>query len=95
MEHALRYPETAGWALNALDAQQARDFARHLASCADCQAAVAEFEAVARALKRQVPDAGPPADLAAKTVAAVQYAVLAAGRQPSTGRTASRWWHRH
>ena len=78
---ALGHPEAAAWALGALDAPEAEAFGEHLASCSECQGAVAEFESVARALKYPVPADEPPSDLEARTVAAVQYAAMTANRQ--------------
>jgi anti-sigma factor RsiW len=95
MSHALERPEAAAWVLGSLDPADARCFEDHLRSCEECQAAVAEYAAVAEALKGPVPVAEPPADLGARTVAAVQYAVLAASRPAAAGRKASHWWHLH
>ena len=78
---ALGHPEAAAWALGALDAPEAAAFGEHLASCSQCQAAVAEFEPVARALTYPVPADEPPSDLEARTVAAVQHAAMTANRQ--------------
>ena len=77
VQHALDHAEVAGWVLGALDPDDARDFGAHLLGCDQCQAAVAEFEPVAQGLKGAVPAVEPPADLAAKTLAAVQHAILA------------------
>ena len=49
---ALGHPEVAAWALGASDAPEAEAFGEHLASCSECQGAVAEFESVARAIER-------------------------------------------
>jgi anti-sigma factor RsiW len=95
MSHALGHPDAAAWVLGALDPEDARSFEDHLRSCAQCQELVAGFELVAEALARSGPVVGPPADLEAKTVAAVQYAVMAAGRPAPAGRKAHRWWHLH
>jgi len=95
MNHSLEHPEVAGWVLGALDPGDARAFEEHLGSCDQCQAAVAEFEPVARSFRLAAPAAEPPADLEARTVAAVQHAVLAADRQVKTPGKASRWWHLH
>lgn len=95
MDHALEHPDAAGWALGALDLEDARRFEDHLRSCEECQAVVAEFEVVAEALKHPAPAIEPPADLEAKSVAAVQYAVMAASRPAPVARKASRWWHLH
>ena len=77
---ALGHPEVAVWALGALDQPGTEAFGEHLASCFECQASVAEFESVARALEYQVSDAEPPSDLEARTIAAVQYAASARSR---------------
>ena len=84
VQHALDHAEVAGWVLGVLDPDDARDFEAHLLGCGQCQAAVAEFEPVARGLSGAAPAVEPPADLAVKTLAAVQHAILA-GRpaQPS------------
>ena len=76
----LGHPEVAGWVLGALDPPDAEAFGEHLASCSQCQGAVAEFEAVARAFRYPVPDAEPPPELEAKVLASVQRAVLTARR---------------
>jgi hypothetical protein len=84
VQHALDHAEVAGWVLGVLDPDDARDFGLHLLGCHQCQAVVAEFEPVARSLSRAAPAVEPAADLAARTLAAVQHAILA-GRpaQPS------------
>ena len=46
--HALDHPETTGWALGALDPDDAARFQEHLATCQQCQAEVAEFTPVAK-----------------------------------------------
>jgi hypothetical protein len=72
---------------------------------------VAEFEPVVQSLKFAAPAAEPPDDLEARTIAAVQYAVMAESQpgpagaptlaaatpepKPSSARKASRWWHLH
>ena len=95
VNHSLEYPDVAGWVLGALDPADAQAFEAHLGSCAACQATVAEFEPVARSLRIAVPAAKPPADLQARTLAAVQYAAMAAGRPQQPAGKASRWWHLH
>ena len=110
-QHALEHPEVAGWALGALDPDDLTAFGEHLRSCEQCQAVVAEFEPVVQGLKFAAPAAGPPADLEARTIAAVQYAVMAESRpspapvptvatatpepKPGSASKASRWWHLH
>ena len=97
VNHALEHPDVAGWALEALDPDDAGALEEHLQSCDECQAAVAEFEALAVAFKHAAPDVDPPPDLVAKSVAAVQFAMMQASRPapaPAENK-ASRWWHLH
>ena len=61
----------------------------HLPDCAECQAAVAEFEALTRALKSPAPAVEPSADLGARTLASVQHAIMTAG-QPGHAKTSVR-----
>ena len=84
--HALEHPEVAAWALGALDADDAAAFEEHLESCEQCQAEAAEFGPVAKSLTLAAPAAEPPPDLLYKTLAAVQYAVMA---ESGTGQTAA------
>jgi hypothetical protein len=72
----LGHPEVAGWVLGALDRAEADAFGRHVWSCAQCQVATAEFEAVAKALDRPVPADEPPAGLEARVLAAIQHAAM-------------------
>lgn len=97
VSHALEHPDVAGWALGALDPGDARVFEAHLQTCGQCQAAAAEFEAVAASFKYAEPTIEPPPDLVDRSVAAVQFAMLEASR-PAQARAqdkASRWWHLH
>jgi hypothetical protein len=110
-QHAIAHPEAAGWALGALDPGDAAAFEEHLRSCEQCQAEVAEFTPVAESLSLAAPATEPPDDLLYKTMAAVQYAVMAESRpeagpepqlrpEPVTAKAspapkARRWWHLH
>ena len=102
-QHALEHAEVAGWALGALDPDDAAAFEEHLRSCRQCQAAAAEFAAVTGSLALAAPAAEPPPDLEIKTLAAVRYAVMAESRarpepaapNPAAASKASRWWHLH
>jgi hypothetical protein len=76
-QHALEHPEAAGWALGALDADDAAAFEEHLQSCQQCQEQAAEFAPVARSLTLAAPADVPPPDLLGKTLAAVRNAALA------------------
>src|SRR5450755_3809852 len=79
-QHALEHPETAGWALGALDPGDAAAFEEHLQSCPRCQEQAAEFSPVARSLTLAAPADIPPPDLLSKTLAAVRYAAMAESR---------------
>jgi hypothetical protein len=68
----------AGWALGALDPGDAAAFETHLQDCAECQTTVARFGELTRALRSAAPAVEPPADLGAKTLAAVQLAAMQA-----------------
>ena len=80
------HDDAAGWALGALDPGDAEAFEEHLPGCTECQQAVAEFEAVTRALKSPAPAVEPPADLGVKTLASVQHAIITAG-QPGNAKS--------
>ena len=71
VNHVLKHADVAGWALGALDPIDAAAFEVHLRSCGQCQAAVAEFEPVAKALSRAAPAVEPPDHLQARTIASV------------------------
>lgn len=89
-------PEVAGWVLGALDRAEAEAFGEHLRSCARCQAAVAEFETVAKVLDRPVPADAPPSGLEARVLAAVQRAAGASPEETGAEETTAppRRWHR-
>jgi hypothetical protein len=108
--HALDHHDAAAYALGALGPGELTLFEEHLASCGQCQAQVAEFAAVAEALALAAPAAEPPADLEAKVLAAVRYAVLVetapaamqseapavkARRRSVAAPRARRWWQFH
>jgi anti-sigma factor RsiW len=72
------HPDAAGWVLGALDPDDAAAFETHLRDCTECQATVAGFQEMARALKSAAPAVEPPPDLESRTLAAVQLAVMEA-----------------
>lgn len=76
-QHALEHPETAGWALGALDPDDTAAFEEHLQSCQQCQEQTAEFAPVVRSIVLAAPADIPPPDLLAKTLAAVRNAARA------------------
>lgn len=78
----LIHPDAVGWVLGVLEPEDADLFAEHLPSCADCRAVVEEFGPAARMLAtaaRAEPPLTvlPPADLQARTLAAVAQAAAA------------------
>jgi hypothetical protein len=79
-QHALEHPETAAWALGALDPDDSAAFEEHLQSCQQCQEQAAEFSPVARSLTLAAPADIPPPDLLSKTLAAVRYAAMTESR---------------
>jgi anti-sigma-K factor RskA len=80
-EHA-RYDElAAGYALDALDAQDEADFAGHLPDCSRCQDAVARFTEITAALADTAPPAEPSPDLGDRIMAAVAREPAPAGSQ--------------
>ena len=80
VQHALEHPEVAAWALGALDPDDASAFQEHLRFCEQCRREVAEFAPVAQSLALAAPAAEPRPELELKTIAAVQYAVMAESR---------------
>jgi hypothetical protein len=81
----LIHPDAAGWVLGVLEPEDADRFVGHLPSCADCRAVVAEFGPTARMLATAAQAEPPltvlpPADLEARTLAAVAQAAAAARR---------------
>ena len=87
-QHALEHPETAGWALGALDPDDTAAFEEHLQSCPQCQEQAAEFAPVVRSIALAAPADIPPPDLLAKTLAAVRNAARTenpAEPEPGTG----------
>ena len=95
VHHALEHAEVAGWAMGVLDPGDARAFEEHLRVCGDCQEAVAEFEPVVRGLARAAPAVEPPDYLEARTITAVQRAVMPSRRPDAGPGKASRWWRLH
>ena len=79
-QHALEHPEAAAWALGALDPDDATAFREHLQFCERCQREVTEFAPVAQSLTLAAPASEPRPELELKTIAAVQYAVMAESR---------------
>lgn len=69
--------DAAGWALGVLELDDALAFREHLAGCAECEQAVADFEGVATALKRPLPPADLPPGLQERTITAVLQAAEA------------------
>ena len=74
--------DAAGFALGALTPADALAFQEHLPGCAECQQAVADFQRVARVLKRPTPQVELSPGLEERTITAVLQAAADAS-QPS------------
>jgi anti-sigma-K factor RskA len=68
MEHTGIHELSAVYALDALDADERRDFEEHLAHCPECREAVASFQETASALAHQVEMPSPPPSLRQRIV---------------------------
>jgi hypothetical protein len=83
MEDALMHDLTAGYALDALQPEQARTYENHLARCQFCREELGDFVELAGQLAFATPPAPPPA-------AALRQTILAAARaelgQPERSR---------
>ena len=99
------HADAAGWVLSALDPDDAQAFILHLQSCKECQTTVGELRPAAQAMGRAAPALEPPADLGARTLAAVQqaarrsaatvpHAVMSAKPSEETRAKKTRWWQR-
>ncbi len=87
----LAHPESAAWALGALDADEARRFEQHLGTCVHCQAAVAEFEPVTQVLHSATPPPGHQRpDLQARTLARAARQARAGAAPGQAARRRSR-----
>lgn len=67
----------AGWALHALEPQEAAEFAEHLATCAHCQRIVDDLTATAAELAYAAPSMDPPPELKARIMSAAAELPLA------------------
>ena len=85
----------AGYAISALDPDELKLFEAHLASCPECQAAVADLRPLVDALSMMNPEAEP--------VGALRERILASARAESIGHKPARqatpkksvpWWRR-
>jgi len=86
------HEDAAGWVLGILDPADHERFEAHLASCQSCQETVAELGAPAAMLKaalpvmETLPGIEPPAELRARTLAAVEQAARKSTRRRWTPR---------
>lgn len=79
----------AAYALNALDAAEARALEQHLSTCADCRAELADLRRVVGGIGLSAIAEEPPADLRAKVVNRAE-AQLARGTRSSRSSTSDR-----
>jgi len=82
----LAHPEAFDFAFGNLPQDRRAEFNRHLSGCRYCQSVVDEYAGIGRIVKNLPPHAKPPADLEARTVAAMVAALAeqraGAGRRP-------------
>src|SRR5437763_405481 len=72
MESLTVHDLTAAYALDALDAAEAREYETHLATCADCQADLAQLGGAASALSFAVESPAPPEALRRRIIEAAR-----------------------
>jgi len=82
------HPESAAWALGALDPDEAARFELHLRTCVHCQAAIAEFGPVTQVLRTAtpVPTGRPAPDFEATIPPRTRLARVPAGRSTRARR---------
>lgn len=84
--------DVAGYALGRLTTPERARFERHLEGCSHCVAELEELQRVTAALSLALPDGDPPADLEARTLAAVLRARDEASPRIPTHPTGRRRW---
>lgn len=85
-DHEQPHPDLAGYAFGVLDDAELAAFDAHLATCARCQAELAEFEGLSALLDTAVPELDIPETLGERTLGAVREAAAVERR-----RTRRRW----
>src|SRR5262245_27413937 len=85
-DHDQPHPDLAGYALGVLDDTELAAFDAHLATCARCQAELAELEGLSALLDTAVPELDIPESLGERTLGAVREAAAVDRR-----RTRRRW----
>jgi anti-sigma factor RsiW len=73
-----------------MDVLAAADFERHIEGCSECRSALAELRAMRAALKRELPYARTPSELAGRLSAALDRESAAA--PPRAKRSRPFWW---
>jgi len=82
------HTDLGAYALGALEPPEQARFEEHLAGCAECQAELSEFRGLAVLVERAAPSFRMPADLEAKTLAAVARAAEEDARAAGTAGAA-------
>jgi Anti-sigma-K factor rskA/Putative zinc-finger len=87
------HDDVAGYALGRLNPAECARFEAHLEGCPACRDELAELREAADLLALAPPAAAPPADLEARTLAAVRRAAAEDGPRPAPSRSKSapRW----
>ncbi len=84
------HTDLGAYVLGMLEPRERESFDRHLAGCAQCQAELGELQAAARLLRSAPKAVDPPADLRARTLAAVQSAAVGPEPAAASPRTIRR-----
>jgi anti-sigma-K factor RskA len=89
MKCAEIHPNLAAFALGGLEAEEAAEIQRHLASCADCQSELEELEKVNRVLDAAPPPAAPPTYLKGEILSRVRAEQLSPSNKEGTEESSS------
>lgn len=75
------HPQVAGWALGALDPAEAAEFPAHLRSCEPCRSELERLKPAVGLLGSAAPAVELPANLLARTLAAVEHTAVKSRRR--------------
>jgi anti-sigma-K factor RskA len=89
MKYAEVHPNLAAFALSGLEAEEAAEIQRHIASCAGCQSELEELGKVNRALDAAPPPAAPPAYLKGEILSRVRAERLSASSKAGAAEESS------
>jgi anti-sigma-K factor RskA len=89
MNYAEVHPNVAAFALGGLEAEEAAEIQRHIASCADCQSELEELWSVNRALDAAPPPAAPPGYLKGEILSRVRAERLSPSSKAGAAKASS------